>query len=532
MKRTVFFILLLIFVISSKVQAKDGPSMSVTPSDTAVEENIDPSVQALMKQHFTKGMEAFSLDSFGVAINELKAATAVKTKFPWQTWYVSAYKTLGVIYEFHSNDPDHKTLAYLYYSLAAERDPHSVTEKQYMRGIPASERSADEMAASQKETTAASTSDDFMLEPETQPHWKPAPQPKADSRNLDFDIYSVYENAAAGAQLFSLADLNAWRKLDENSTTADLQVRFSKSLSSSDSAGTVDLRIARITYVEPWLQVSVGRLDVFPVFTPMNFFGSYLDMGIHRVDGVMATIPIFFEFGAKNGPSYSSLPTSLSVFYTPSLLEASNVTLDTQQSFLLAQARAKFTIGGLESSWAFNAAFTDTDYFTYSSLNGGTALSATGEITIDDEFSLYGELGDQNTALLNSTDVLGVGLKVQKIRTWGAVSMDELCVELQEPLGNDPNNAFSGGNPFNPAQAGNTQASWYADTKFRIHAITFTFAVTNNMDDFTLNRLNSSNSAFPNYPVGPGRELEKSQIPLVAASYLQPAFLGSISIDF
>ncbi len=531
MKR-ILLVSVFVLTFAPFAQGKSAVEKTTTPVNTPTEENIDVSVQELMKQHFTKGMEAFSLDSFKVAINELKAATAVKTKFPWQKWYVSAYKTLGAIYEFHSSDPNHKTLAYMYYSMAAERDPNSVTEKQYMQGLPSAKKSADDLAASQKETTTALSSDDLVLDSQPQPHWKPAPLPKADSRNLYFDIYSVYENASAGAELFSIADMYARRKLDESSTTADLQVRFSKNLSTSDSANTVDLRIARITYVEPWLRVSAGRLDVFPTFTPMNFFGSYLDMGIHRVDGVMATIPIFFEFGAKNGPSYSSLPTSLTVFYTPSLLEASNVTLDTQQSFLLTQARAKFTIGGLESSWAFNAAFTDTDYFTYSSLNGGTALSATGEITIDDEFSLYGELGDQNINLLNSTDVLGVGLKVQKIRTWGAVSVDEICVELQEPLGNDPNNAFSGGNPFNPAQAGNTQASWYADTKFRIHAIFLTFAVTNNMDDFTLNRLNASNSAFPNYPVGPGRELEKSQIPLLAASYIQPAFLGSVSIDF
>ena len=70
---------------------------------------------------------------------------------------------------------------------------------------------------------------------EPTPHWIPAPQPKADSRNLSFDIYSVYENSASGSDLFSIADLYANRKLDENSTTADLQVRFSKNLSSSDS---------------------------------------------------------------------------------------------------------------------------------------------------------------------------------------------------------------------------------------------------------------------------------------------------------
>jgi hypothetical protein len=321
--------------------------------------------------------------------------------------------------------------------------------------------------------------------------------------------------------------------LDENSTTADLQVRFSKNLSTSDSANEVDLRIAKITYAEPWLQVSVGRIDIFPVLTPMTFFGAYPDMGIHRVDGAMAVIPVYFEFGNKSDSSYSSLPTALTVFYTPSLLEASDVILDTQQAFLLTQARAKIDFLGLESIWSANLAWTSTDYFSYSSLNGGLSLSATGDIVVDKEFSLYGEFGDQNTSLFNSTDVLGLGAKVQKIGTWGAFSLDSLSFELQLPLENDPNNVFSGGNPFNSSLATNSMASWYGEIKTRLRVVTFTFAITNNMDDFTLNRLTPFNTSYvSNGPVGPGRELEKSQIPLLAASYSQPAFLIAVGADF
>ncbi len=368
---------------------------------------------------------------------------------------------------------------------------------------------------------------------EMQPHWIPAPQPKADSRNLYFDIYSIYESSASGSNLFSIADLYANRKLDENSTTADLQIRFSKNLSTSDSVNEVDLRTARITYSEPWLQVSVGRMDIFPVLTPMTFFGAYPDMGVHRVDGAMAVIPIYFEFGNKNDSSYSSLPTALTVFYTPSLLEASNVILDTQQAFLLTQARAKIDFLGLESIWSTNLAWTSTDYFSYSSLNGGLSLSATGDIIIDKEFSIYGEFGDQNTSLFNSTDVLGLGAKVQKIGTWGALSLDSLSFELQLPIENDSNNIFAGANPFNPSLATSPTASWYGEIKARLRVVTATFAITNNMDDFTLNRLTPFNTSYvSNGSVGPGRELEKSQIPLLAASYNQPAFLIAIGADF
>jgi hypothetical protein len=73
--------------------------------------------------------------------------------------------------------------------------------------------------------------------------------------------------------------------------------------------------------------------------------------------------------------------------------------------------------------------------------------------------------------------------------------------------------------------------TWYGAIKARVRAISLTFAITNNMDDFTLNRLNSTNSSLTG-TVGPGREVERSEIPLLAKSFTQPAFLGSVSVDF
>lgn len=505
-----------------------GQTISATMSD------VDLDTQKQMEEHFRNGMSFFSADNFDNAASELLASTSIKTVLPWQTWYPTAYKTLGIIYEFHSKDPNHKALAYEYYSLALQRDPNTPDAEYYLKDV---ESAKDEAA-----TLMSKSSPDPGLVQESalaetfdpKPHWLPAPQPRADSRNLYFDIYSAYESGASGSNLFSVADLYANRKLDENSTTADLQVRFFKNLSSSDSANEVDLRIAKITYVEPWLQVSVGRMDIFPILTPMTFFGAYPDMGVHRVDGAMGVIPINFEFGNTNDSSYRSLPTALTFFYTPSLLEASDVVLDTQQAFLLTQARAKIDFFGVESLWSVNLAWTSTNYFEYSSLNGGLALSATGDIIIDKEFSLYGEFGDQNTGLFNSTDVLGLGTKIQKIGTWGDLSLDSLSFELQNPIENDPNNIFSGGNPFNPSLATSPATlSWYGEMKARLRVLTVTFAITNNTDDFTLNRITSANSGYASsFPVGPGRELEKSQILLQAAGYNQPAFLVSVSADF
>jgi hypothetical protein len=519
------YIFLFLFLIVSVCW---GQTISSPTSD------VDLDTQKQMEDHFQNGMSFFSTDKFDTAVSELLDSTSIKTVLPWQTWYATAYKTIGVIYEFHSKDPDHKALAYEYYSLALQRDPNTQDAEHFLKDVESAKEQAEILMAK------SSVDPDLVQESplaetfEPKPHWIPAPQPKADSRNIYFDIYSAYESSASGSDLFSIADLYANRKLDENSTTADLQVRFFKNLSSSDSTNEVDLRIAKITYVEPWLQLSIGRMDIFPILTPMIFFGAYPDMGVHRVDGAMAVIPVNFEFGNRNDSSYSSLPTALTFFYTPSLLEASDVILDTQQAFFLTQARAKINFLGVESIWSVNLAWTSTDYFEYSSLNGGLTLSATGDIIIDKEFSLYGEFGDQNTSLFSSTDVLGLGAKIQKIGTWGDLSLDSMLFELQLPLENDPDNIFSGGNPFNPSLATSpTTASWYGEMKTRLRVVTVTFAITNNMDDFTLNRITSANSSYvSNGPAGPGRELEKSQIPLLAASYNQPAFLISVSADF
>ena len=91
--------------------------------------------------------------------------------------------------------------------------------------------------------------------PTAAPKWIPAPLPNDEARDVSFDILANYESAAQGSNLFSIADLYARRKLDEYSVTTDLQIRFEKNLSISDSAQVIDLRMAKITYIEPWSAV-------------------------------------------------------------------------------------------------------------------------------------------------------------------------------------------------------------------------------------------------------------------------------------
>ena len=369
--------------------------------------------------------------------------------------------------------------------------------------------------------------------PTPAPKWIPAPPPKEESRTLTYSVDTVYRNAVQGSQLFAFGDIYARRKLDEYSVTADLLVRFSKSLSSSDSVEAIDLRLARLTYIEPFFQISAGRFDLFPILTPMTFFGAYSDMGLHRVDGAMIVIPVFFRFGIENYQTYTAPPTAITIFYSPSLLEAQNVVLDTSQAYLLTQARFKTAIAGIESSFRANFAWTTTNYFKYSALNGGLAYSFAADFTYDKDLSLFGEWGVQNADLFNQTGVLGIGARYSRIGTWGPFSIDSITLEAQIPLENSLDNEFSGGNPIDTTQAQLPQMTWYADLKTRVKNINLTFTVTNNLDDFTLNRLTPQNTNLVfTGDYGPGRETDRTGTPLRAAAVNNLAFLISAGVDF
>ena len=265
----------------------------------------------------------------------------------------------------------------------------------------------------------------------------------------------------------------------------------------------------------------------------MNYFGSYADMGIHRVDGVMLVLPLTFNVGIENYESYKAPPIALTLFYTPSILEASDVVLDTEQALFISQLRARFPIAGVDTNWRLSFSWSGTDYFTYSALSGATGASLAVEAPLDSDVSVYGEFAAQNLNYFTSTDVAGVGAKIHGIGTWGPFSWDDLTAEVQLPFENDPNNIFSGGNSLNPSLATDSMLAWFGSAKVRIKAVSITFAITNSLDDFTFNRVTNTNSSIPfTGQFGPGRELEGSQIPLKALSNTQPGFLISVSTDF
>src|ERR1019366_5485914 len=243
-------------------------------------------------------------------------------------------------------------------------------------------------------------SDFSFSDSSTENKWVDPPPVDERDRLVKYLLQADYQyDAPLPCQAFSMFDLSAKRQLDENSILAEGLVRFRKSLSTSDSTSFIDLRLARLSYLEPWLQVTAGRFDLFQTMTPNLFFGAYPIMGIHRVDGVMATIPFsfFFDFGtSKEGKTEASSPLALSLFYTPSLFSAQQVQYDLTQAFWLSQLKFRIEAQDFSSTIRANFGGSASDYFDYSSLNGSYTYSASADLSYQQNYDLTAEYGVQN----------------------------------------------------------------------------------------------------------------------------------------
>jgi len=367
--------------------------------------------------------------------------------------------------------------------------------------------------------------------------WVAPPPADESDRLVKFDLQAVFQqDADLSGEAFSMFDLSAKRTLDENSVFAEGLVRFRKSLSTSDSAGNIDLRLARISYLEPWLQVTGGRFDLFQVLTPNLFFGAYPIMGVHRVDGVMATIPFsfFFDLGpAKEGKTEASSPLALSFFYTPSLFSAQAVQYDNTQAFWLTQLR--FRIEDRDFSPTFRANFggSASNYFDYSSLNGSNTFSIAADLAFEQNYDLTAEYGVQNINLVSATSALSLGFQASRLGTWGAFSFDQIALEGQFPLGSSPDNPFTGGNGLFPGLAQTPQACWYAKIRTRLKVLFIEVHVTNNQNDFTLARPMAGSIGVPfTGTFGPGNETDGPGTSLHSIGYNNLAYMIRTGVEF
>jgi hypothetical protein len=365
-----------------------------------------------------------------------------------------------------------------------------------------------------------------------------APPPVDDNdRTVSYDLQALYQNDTDHPNSeSSVLDLSIKRALDENSVLADGLVRVEKGLSSSDSSDDVQLRLARISYSQAWIQVTGGRFDLFQTLTPNLFFGAYPLMGIHRVDGILVTIPFsfFFQLGpAQAGQSQASSPLALSFFYTPSLFSAQQVQLDGSQDFFLGQLRLRLDSKDFQSTFRINVAESPNNFFNYSAFNGNLTGSLAADLRFNQDYVLTGEYGVQNINLIQQTSVFTAGFQANDLGTWGDLSLDQIVLEGQFPLGSSSENPFTGGNGFNPSLATLPRASFYLKIRARLRVLFFEFHITNNQDDYTLDRLSPASTFVPftgNF--GPGREADGPGSVFRGFSYQNPGCMIRAGVEF
>ena len=371
--------------------------------------------------------------------------------------------------------------------------------------------------------------------PETK--WVAPPPVDANSRILLFDLQAAFQHDSyVQDQAFSMLDLSAKRPLDENSILADGMVRFRKSLSNTDTANSIDLRLARISYLEPWLQVTVGRFDLFQTISSNNFFGGYPIMGLHRVDGVLVTVPFsfFFSLGpGKENKAENSSPLALSFFYTPSLFSAQQVQYNNTQTFWLSQLKFRLEGSDFSPTLKVNFGGSASDFFDYSSLNGAYTASVAADLNFQQNYDLTAEVSSQNIDRISDTGVMAVGLQASRLGTWGNFSLDQISLEAQFPMGNSTLNPFTGGNAFDPNSASTPQAAWYFKIRTRLKVLFIELHLTNNQDDYTLARPGVGALAVPfNGTFGPGNETDGPGTFLRASSYSNIAALIRTGVEF
>ena len=387
--------------------------------------------------------------------------------------------------------------------------------------------------AKKKSTETPVPSPSSTPTPPPKPVWIPPTHVDNDSKALNATVAAHYGYDASGNLGFSLFDLSAFRKLDENDVSAQGTLRVIKSFSSSDDGVGLELREANASLSEPWIEVRVGRMDLSDIVSTTHFFGRYPLMGLRRLDGIKVYIPFKFFFGVEDYKSVSSPPTSLSFFYFPTLLSGQDAVLDGSQGYFIGQARMKLNFGDLRTVLLFNMGASSSDDFQYSSLSGNPAYSICGEANLARNYTLYCEYGVQDAAHSGDTNVFTFGGRAEHLFTFDFLSLDQITLEAQVPIASNPNNPFTGGDGINPALAGLPQTAIYAKARIRIRSIFIDFNITDSMGDFTFARLNPNNINTPlPMPVGSGNETDGLEIPLLSPSYNSYAFSLDTGVQF
>lgn len=310
----------------------------------------------------------------------------------------------------------------------------------------------------------------------------------------NYSVGYLWRQDIAGAEYGPFADIAMRQKLYQ-SYTAEFDARIFKT-ASSDDAANLYMESADLSYVGSWFTVSGGRRDLTEFLGPGSFFGAYTTMGERQLDSLGITAPFGLSAEVPDADASVSAPyNAFSLLYVPNIFEADQTNFSGRQGIILGQLRVKFRVGESFSDLFINYAYGLDNYFINSSIDEAGTVDASYALH-HGLWSFWADYAVQNLAQGQGTSVFAAGGSLDA-RKWCFGLLDTLIAEVQVPMGDDPANPFTGGNPQNPALAQAPQPCWFLELRNTLGARTPTDtlrffyggAITNSVGDYTLARL-------------------------------------------
>jgi len=350
----------------------------------------------------------------------------------------------------------------------------------------------------------------------------------------DFNYtFAGFYNLDHSGNYFSQVGLISYDKTG-NDFNAVLSLFFSQNFSMSDTIN-LELRQANVSYVNDWLRLTVGREDISSLLSPTYYFGRYNLMGARRVQGFVATSNFLLKTGVSEEKLVEIPPTAISFGFIPNFFN-NFVTSQYDNPMWFGQFRTRFkfnnTIGKeLTVSLAANYSQTRDILFSYSSLSGQPSVSFTADISIDHNYSFYGEYSMQNV-YLPATSVACIGGNVLLSNITLGI-FDSLIVESQLPLNPSLQNAFTGGDFYTPVKATLPQTTYFAKLFKRLGGLEISLSMTNGVGDYTFARpsFSSLNNCMP-VPLFKGNEDPTAMTEFYSRDYGTIAYRLNIAYKF
>jgi len=268
------------------------------------------------------------------------------------------------------------------------------------------------------------------------------------------------------------------------------QVRFTHEWNPKDTADSIDVRLANLTYMTGIVNLTAGRLDLASIVQSGEYFGSYLTLGQRRFDGIFAFLPFtLLGTAGVDAEGFKLPPAALSTAYFPNFFSFYPDAKQYDNGFFFAELKLPVLIFDNPLMVSANYAFaTNYGYFKYSPLSGDPALSLNVDYTYSQNYKVYSEFAVGNINAIPDTTALMVGAKAKSLNSFTLGLIDEVAVEYQIPLISSANNPFVGGNLWHPDKAQTQKGAWYARAANHFGGLIFTLAATNSVGDFTLFR--------------------------------------------